>query len=119
MGTLSPAFPTTPRAERTTPFRNRLTLHAAGQNHAPLPRRSKTRFSKTSGCDLAPAQPHSYRRISTGKIRAAERAGISVAPMLMAMAAAAIHTASRALGLKGTNGTAYTCGSREIGRAHV
>src|SRR5712692_6475600 len=48
MGTLSPAFPTTPRAERTTPFRNRLTLHAAGQKRAPLPRRSKTRFSKTN-----------------------------------------------------------------------
>ncbi len=40
---------------------------------------------------------HSNRRISTGRMRAAERAGTSVAPMLIAKAAAAIHTESNPL----------------------
>jgi hypothetical protein len=48
---------------------------------------------------------YSYRRISTGRMREAARAGINVAPTLIASAAAAIHTASRALAWNGTNGT--------------
>src|ERR1700730_10462249 len=40
---------------------------------------------------------YSYRKISTGRIREAARAGISVAATLMASAAAAIQTASSAL----------------------
>jgi hypothetical protein len=40
---------------------------------------------------------YSYRRISTGKMREAARAGINVAATLMANAAAAIHAPSRAL----------------------
>lgn len=42
-------------------------------------------------------QPYSNRRISTGRMRAAERAGTTVAAMLMASAAAAIQSASKAL----------------------
>jgi len=45
---------------------------------------------------------YSYRRISTGKIREAARAGISVAATLMARAAAAIHMPSSTLVWNGT-----------------
>lgn len=41
---------------------------------------------------------YSYRRISTGKSRAADRAGNIVAPIEMAIAATAIHTPSNTLG---------------------
>src|SRR5580700_9979937 len=51
---------------------------------------------------------HSKRRICTGKIFAAERAGTIVAAMLMRSAAAAIHNASIAFAWNGTYGIAYT-----------
>jgi len=49
---------------------------------------------------------YSKRRICTGKIFAAARAGTIVAAMLMANAAAAIHTESSALAWNGTYGIA-------------
>jgi hypothetical protein len=45
---------------------------------------------------------YSYRRISTGKMREAARAGISVAATLIASAAAAIQMASKKLAWNGT-----------------
>lgn len=49
---------------------------------------------------------HSKRRISTGKILAAERDGTTVAAILIANAAAAIHSASEPFARKGTYGIA-------------
>jgi hypothetical protein len=56
------------------------------------------------GLNSAPKAKESYskRRISTGKMRVAERAGKIVAAMLINSAAAAIHMASSAFAWKGT-----------------
>src|SRR5580704_4093964 len=61
-------------------------------------------------------QNYSKRRISTGRMRDAERAGKSVAAMLMKSAAAAIHIASSEFAWNGTYGIAYTSGFSGINR---
>ena len=60
-----------------------------------------TRFTTVVGEQLI-GQRYSKRRISTGKMRAAERAGKIVAAMLIISAAAAIHMASSAFAWNGT-----------------
>jgi hypothetical protein len=50
----------------------------------------------------SPLLSHSNLKISTGKIRDADRAGTSVAARLIASAAAAIHNASTPFARKGT-----------------
>jgi hypothetical protein len=57
---------------------------------------------------------YSYRRISTGLTRAADRAGMSVEARLISNAAPEIHSASVVFGRNGTNGTEYTWGSSGI-----
>src|SRR6185437_2479052 len=57
---------------------------------------------------------YSKRRISTGRIRAADHAGTIVAAMQIAKAAAAIQIASSAFAWNGTYGMAYTSGFRGI-----
>ena len=66
-----------------------------------LPTRSSVheRHARAAHADC---RHYSYRKISTGKIREAARAGISVAAALMARAAAAIHIPSSALVWNGT-----------------
>jgi len=54
-------------------------------------------FSLTTHGDF-----YSNLRISTGRMRAADRAGSKVAPMLIASAAAAIHSESNPFAWKGT-----------------
>jgi hypothetical protein len=54
---------------------------------------------------VALAQAHSYRNISTGSIRAADRAGTSVDAALINRAATTIQKASKMFGSNGTKGT--------------
>jgi hypothetical protein len=70
----------------------------AKPDHIGFPKRSPT-----SNFPLHAA--YSYRRISTGCMRAADRAGTIVDAALISNAAADIHSASAAFGWNGTYGT--------------